>query len=65
MLSKYQHLIMLYYSNKVPAIMAPLTELCYEKEINLRQIITSKNHNSKSEDCFCSNVFSVLGCMSY
>lgn len=56
---------MLYYSNKVPAIMAPLTELCYEKEINLRQIITSKNHNSKIEDCFCSNVFSVLGCMSY
>lgn len=45
--------------------MAPKVDMHDAKEINLKQIITSKKHNRKSEDCFCSNVFSVLGCMNY
>lgn len=56
---------MLFYGNKVPAIMSPLLDMCYQKEMNLRQIITSKKRKSKSKDWFCSNVFSVWGCMSY
>lgn len=56
---------MLFCSNKVLSIMAPVAGMHYEKEINLKQIIASKKHNSKSEDCFCSNVFSVLGCVNY
>lgn len=34
---------MLFCSNKVLSIMAPMAEMHYEKEINLKQIITSKH----------------------
>lgn len=45
--------------------MVPMAGMYYEKEMILKQIIISKKHNSKHEDCFCSNVVSVLGCMNY